>query len=136
MLGIGMQEILIILLVALIVIGPKRLPDLARILGKGMAEFRKAADDLQETVRRDLEQEKQDEFRNKYPHLIPEDEKENVSVQGDRADETGSLDRPGDPSSQPVEPETALEVSPSHSKSGIPEELRRDRGTKDDTRDG
>ena len=46
MLGIGMQEILIILVVALIVIGPKRLPELARTLGKGFAEFRKAADDI------------------------------------------------------------------------------------------
>ena len=55
MLGIGMQEILIILVVALIVIGPKRLPELARTLGKGLAEFRKAADDLQETVRMDLQ---------------------------------------------------------------------------------
>ena len=74
MLGIGMQEILIILVVALIVIGPKRLPELARTLGKGFAEFRKAADDLQETVRKDLEREQHEEFREKYPHLIPEEE--------------------------------------------------------------
>ena len=74
MLGIGMQEILIILVVALIVIGPKRLPELARTLGKGFAEFRKAADDLQETVRKDLERDKHEEFREKYPHLIPEEE--------------------------------------------------------------
>ncbi len=46
MLGIGMQEIIIILIVALIVIGPKKLPDLARALGRAMAEFRRAADDL------------------------------------------------------------------------------------------
>ncbi|HDL52910.1 MAG TPA: twin-arginine translocase subunit TatB, partial [Proteobacteria bacterium] len=39
MLGMGMQEILIILVVALIVIGPKRLPELAKTLGKGLAEF-------------------------------------------------------------------------------------------------
>ena len=71
-----MQEILIILVVALIVIGPKRLPDLARTLGKGFAEFRKAADDLQETVRMDLQKEKHEEFRKKYPHLVPEEEGE------------------------------------------------------------
>ena len=58
MLGIGMQEILIILVVALIIIGPKRLPDLAKTLGKGFAEFKKAADDLQDTVRKDLETER------------------------------------------------------------------------------
>ena len=74
MLGIGMQESLIILVVALIVIGPKKLPELARTLGKGLAEFKKAADDLQETVRMDLERDKHEQFREKYPHLVPEEE--------------------------------------------------------------
>ena len=74
MLGMGMQEILIILVVALIVIGPKRLPELAKTLGKGLAEFKKAADDLQETVRKDLEVEKHKDLVKKYPDLIPKDE--------------------------------------------------------------
>ena len=76
MLGIGMQEIIIILVVALIVIGPKRLPELAKTLGKGFAEFRKAADDLQETVRLDLQKEKTEEFRQKYPDMVPEEDEE------------------------------------------------------------
>jgi sec-independent protein translocase protein TatB len=50
MLGIGMQEIIIILVVALIIIGPKKLPDLARALGRAMGEFRKAADDLKDNL--------------------------------------------------------------------------------------
>jgi sec-independent protein translocase protein TatB len=50
MLGIGMQEIIIILVVALIVIGPKKLPDLARALGRALAEFRRAADNLKEDL--------------------------------------------------------------------------------------
>jgi len=50
MLGIGMQEIILILIVALIIIGPKKLPDLARALGRAMAEFRRAADDLKENL--------------------------------------------------------------------------------------
>ena len=50
MLGIGMQEIIIILIVALIIIGPKKLPDLARALGRAMGEFRRAADDLKENL--------------------------------------------------------------------------------------
>jgi Tat protein translocase TatB subunit len=74
MLGIGMQEILIILVVALVVIGPKRLPEVARTLGKGFAEFKKATDDFQETVRKDLAQEKHEDFVKKYPHLVPEEE--------------------------------------------------------------
>jgi TatA/E family protein of Tat protein translocase len=50
MLGIGMQEIIIILVVALIIIGPKKLPGLARALGRALGEFRRAADDLKEDL--------------------------------------------------------------------------------------
>ncbi|MCO4795121.1 MAG: twin-arginine translocase TatA/TatE family subunit [Bacteriovoracaceae bacterium] len=46
MFGLGAGEILLILLFALIFIGPKKLPELARGLGKGIREFQKAKDDL------------------------------------------------------------------------------------------
>jgi TatA/E family protein of Tat protein translocase len=48
MFGIGMPELLLILAVALIVLGPKKLPELARALGKGLAEFRRATEELKE----------------------------------------------------------------------------------------
>lgn len=50
MFGIGMPELLLILALALIVIGPKKLPDIARALGKGLAEFRRATDDLKSSI--------------------------------------------------------------------------------------
>jgi sec-independent protein translocase protein TatA len=53
MFGIGMQELLIILVVALIVVGPRKLPELAKTLGRGLAEFRKTADDFQSTMMAD-----------------------------------------------------------------------------------
>lgn len=60
MFGIGMQELIIIAVIALIVVGPKKLPDLAKTLGKVFNEFKKATegitDDLKETLKEDKKQ--------------------------------------------------------------------------------
>jgi Tat protein translocase TatB subunit len=53
MFGIGFPELLLIMAVALIVVGPSKLPDLARALGRGYAEFRRATDELKETFEQD-----------------------------------------------------------------------------------
>jgi Tat protein translocase TatB subunit len=60
MFGIGMQELILIAIIALIVVGPKKLPDLAKTLGKGFSEFKKATegitDELKETMKEDKKQ--------------------------------------------------------------------------------
>jgi Tat protein translocase TatB subunit len=48
MFGIGMTELMVIFVIGLLVLGPKRLPELARSLGRTLAEFRRASTDLRQ----------------------------------------------------------------------------------------
>lgn len=48
--SIGGTELLIILVIALVVFGPKRLPELGRTIGKGLGEFRRASNDLKRSL--------------------------------------------------------------------------------------
>ena len=59
MFGIGGTELLVILVVALIVLGPKSVPQIARTLGKAMGEFRKVSTEFQRTLNTEIELEKE-----------------------------------------------------------------------------
>jgi TatA/E family protein of Tat protein translocase len=50
MFGMGMTELIIIMVIALVVIGPSKLPELAKALGKGLAEFRKATQEIKDSL--------------------------------------------------------------------------------------
>ena len=68
MFGIGMQEIVLICVIALIVVGPKKMPELARALGKGYGEFRRAFDEMKRNVETDFQT---DEIRRSLLDLPP-----------------------------------------------------------------
>jgi TatA/E family protein of Tat protein translocase len=52
--SLGLPEIIFIFLIALLIFGPKKLPELGRTLGKGMAEFRRATDELKRSINTEL----------------------------------------------------------------------------------
>lgn len=65
MLNIGPQELLLILVVALLIVGPRRLPELGRSLGKGMREIRKAQTEVRRTIQENLEDDPRPAFANR-----------------------------------------------------------------------
>jgi len=59
--SLGMQEIIVIFIIALIIFGPRKLPELGKSLGKGLAEFKKASNELKQTWEEEVRLEKEKE---------------------------------------------------------------------------
>jgi len=78
--GLGSTELLFILAIALIFFGPRKLPQLARSMGKGLAEFRKASDDFKRTWERE------------------------VALEGARAEDNAILEANSPPTYEPAHP--------------------------------
>lgn len=58
--SIGVPEMLFIFVIALLIFGPKKLPELGRSLGKGLSEFRRASSELRSSLEREIESIEQD----------------------------------------------------------------------------
>ena len=54
MFGLGMQELIVIFVIALLIFGPKKLPELGRSLGRGLAEFKRASEELKDGLAAEL----------------------------------------------------------------------------------
>jgi Tat protein translocase TatB subunit len=99
MFGIGFPELLLIAVIALVVIGPKRLPDLAKALGRGFAEFRRATDELKQSFEEEARIARAHELRQK---LVAE----------------GKIRPPG--ASDPYPPELAATTAPAEEQAPSP----------------
>ena len=95
MFGIGMPEMLLILAVALIVFGPKRLPELAKSLGRALGEFKRATSDLKQTIETDTGL---DDVRSSFDE-VKKDIKSQVDLAGsvpDPSPKPSSIERDAD----------------------------------------
>jgi TatA/E family protein of Tat protein translocase len=69
MFGIGIPELIVIFIVALLVFGPKRLPEVGKALGRGLAEFKKATEELKGEISTEIEEiEKQTKEVTHFPY--------------------------------------------------------------------
>ena len=69
--SIGMPELVIILVIALIIFGPRKLPELGKSLGKSINEFKKASTELQNTLEQEIKLEEQKDERTKTAAAAP-----------------------------------------------------------------
>ena len=69
--SLGMQELIVIFVLALIVFGPRKLPELGKSLGRGLAEFRKASNELKQTWEEEVRLEKE---REQMADLLKDDD--------------------------------------------------------------
>lgn len=106
MFDLGIQELIVIFVVALIVFGPKRLPELGKTLGKGMLELRKAMEGVREQMHAESE------ALSKLP--------EESGAEGEKKEGTGV-----GPAATPAPPESPYEAEE--------EKAKTDTGTPDDT---
>ncbi len=81
--SIGMPELLVIFLIALIVIGPKRLPEIGKAIGRGIAEFRKATQEIKESI--ELEEEELD-------ISVPDEAVDSIAGTKENKDQEGKKD--------------------------------------------
>jgi TatA/E family protein of Tat protein translocase len=92
MFGIGMPEMLVILALALIIIGPKKLPDLAKSLGRAMREFKKATSEFKETIQLESELSDVKETFNNISDEVKDAVDLNLKPENQKADKNGSND--------------------------------------------
>lgn len=113
MFGIGGTELLVILVVALIVLGPKSVPQIARTLGKAMGEFRRVSTEFQRTLNTEIELEEHEKRKQEAERELFGDKKTDPArPEQDRPDQdraAGPQDSP-EPAPQALSPEKSDDI--------------------------
>ena len=104
MFNIGPLELFVVFVVALIVIGPKKLPDLARALGRAIGEFKRATSELQANFDLDLKPPKEPFTPPKRPRVSKNDKKEETEPNNAPA-ASHDADQSNEPSTKPINSE-------------------------------
>ncbi len=104
MFGIGMPEMLVILALALIVIGPKKLPDLAKSLGRAMREFKKATNEFKESIQLEGELSEVKETFNNISDEVKDAVDLNLNAEKQKAEKAESEDQNNEEKDKADEP--------------------------------
>ena len=104
MFGIGMPEMLVILALALIVIGPKKLPDLAKSLGRAMREFKKATSEFKESIQLEGELSEVKETFNNISDEVKDAVDLNLNAEKQKVDKAESEDQTNEEKDKADEP--------------------------------
>ena len=128
MFGIGMPEMILIVAVALIVIGPKKLPDLAKSLGRALGEFKKATKDFKESIDVDDNFKELKDVKNAFDD-ISTDIKETIDV--DIKKEDGAQEASAESDKDEAQ-EASVESDKEKNKTEIEKEEEESKGSHDD----
>jgi sec-independent protein translocase protein TatA len=72
--SIGVPELIVILAIALLIFGPKKLPEVGRSLGKALREFRKTSDEIKEKIEEEIQAEEFKDIKEELNRKVGEDE--------------------------------------------------------------
>ncbi|HEX8887981.1 MAG TPA: twin-arginine translocase TatA/TatE family subunit [Pyrinomonadaceae bacterium] len=107
--GLGTSELLLILVVALIIFGPRKLPQLSRQLGKSLADFRRASEDFKQTWEKEVGRESAIHEALTGEAMLPEDR----SILGDTGDRTQAVIEASEKAEEKISADSQASLQPS-----------------------